>query len=190
MSRPLGGYIGHRPVPATAGLNSAAGGMWTLREAETLTRVGTWPRAGVPSPGYVTAISVAGDQGANWDQDPPNQAAVGTVAKITDGNAATGGGTNGLATEIRIDMGQVRSINGVYVRGLQIPGYWNSSYAAGRQIQTSTNGADWTAYATSGTASELNSLQLYQSGTVAVRYIRLYQAAPDFMGVSEFYPSG
>jgi hypothetical protein len=164
--------------------------MWTLREAQRFKQAGTWPRDGVPSPGYVTAISVAGDPGADWDQDAPNQASVGTAAKITDGNVATGAGTNSLATEIRLDMGQVRSINGVYVRGLQVSGYWSSSYAAGRQIQTSTNGTNWTAYATTGTASELNSLQLYQSGTVAVRYIRLYQAAPDFMAVSEFYPSG
>jgi hypothetical protein len=43
MSRPLGGYIGHRPVPAAAGVNSAAGGMWTLREAQRLKQGGTWP---------------------------------------------------------------------------------------------------------------------------------------------------
>lgn len=43
MSRPLGGYIGHRPVPAAAGLNSAAGGVWTLREAQRLKQGGTWP---------------------------------------------------------------------------------------------------------------------------------------------------
>jgi len=44
MSRPLGGYIGHRPVPAAAAINSAAGGMWTLREAQRLKQGGTWPR--------------------------------------------------------------------------------------------------------------------------------------------------
>lgn len=43
MSRPLGGYIGHRPVPATAGLSSAAGGMWTLTEAQRFKQAGTWP---------------------------------------------------------------------------------------------------------------------------------------------------
>jgi len=43
MSRPLGGYIGHRPVPAAAGVSSAAGGMWTLREAQRLKQGGTWP---------------------------------------------------------------------------------------------------------------------------------------------------
>lgn len=44
MSRPLGGYIGHRPVPAATGSNSAAAGMWTLREAQRLKQAGTWPQ--------------------------------------------------------------------------------------------------------------------------------------------------
>jgi len=45
MSRPLGGYVGHRPVPSAAGINSAAGGMWTLREAQRFKQAGTWPIA-------------------------------------------------------------------------------------------------------------------------------------------------
>jgi hypothetical protein len=43
MSRPLGGFIGHRPVPAAAGLNSAAGGVWTLQEAQRFKGAATWP---------------------------------------------------------------------------------------------------------------------------------------------------
>lgn len=43
MSRPLGGYIGHRPVPASSDANSAAVGMWTLREAQRFKQAGTWP---------------------------------------------------------------------------------------------------------------------------------------------------
>lgn len=43
MSRPRGGYIGYNPAPAASALNSAAGGIWTLREAEELKRAGTWP---------------------------------------------------------------------------------------------------------------------------------------------------
>jgi hypothetical protein len=44
MSRGRGGYIGFNRVPAAAGANSAASGVWTLREAEELKRAGTWPR--------------------------------------------------------------------------------------------------------------------------------------------------
>lgn len=44
MSRQQGGYIGFNRVPAASALNSAASGMWTLREAEAMRRAGTWPR--------------------------------------------------------------------------------------------------------------------------------------------------
>jgi len=43
MSRGKGGYIGFNRVPAAAAFNSAASGVWTLREAEALRRAGTWP---------------------------------------------------------------------------------------------------------------------------------------------------
>jgi hypothetical protein len=43
MSRPRGGYIGFNRVPAATAINSAASGVWTLREAEALRRAGTWP---------------------------------------------------------------------------------------------------------------------------------------------------
>ncbi len=38
-----GGYIGFNRVPAASGLHSAASGVWTLREAESFKRAGTWP---------------------------------------------------------------------------------------------------------------------------------------------------
>ena len=41
--RPRGGYIGFNRVPAASAMNSAASGVWTLREAEALKRAGTWP---------------------------------------------------------------------------------------------------------------------------------------------------
>jgi hypothetical protein len=53
MSRPRGGYIGFNRVPAASALNSAASGMWTLREAEAMRRAGTWPSAPAPAPGGV-----------------------------------------------------------------------------------------------------------------------------------------
>jgi len=43
MSRPRGGYIGFSRVPAASGANSAASGVWTLREAEANRRAETWP---------------------------------------------------------------------------------------------------------------------------------------------------
>ena len=45
MTRPRGGYIGFNRVPAASAVNSAASGVWTLREAEAAKRAGTWPSA-------------------------------------------------------------------------------------------------------------------------------------------------
>ena len=59
MSRPRGGYIGFNRTPAATALNSAAGGAWTLREAEALKRAGAWPRALPPS----TLLAVTFDSG-------------------------------------------------------------------------------------------------------------------------------
>ncbi len=43
MSRPRGGYMGFTRTAATSAINSAASGVWTVREAEALKRAGTWP---------------------------------------------------------------------------------------------------------------------------------------------------
>jgi hypothetical protein len=43
--RARGGFIGANVTPASAAVNSAASGVWTVREAESLKRAGTWPRA-------------------------------------------------------------------------------------------------------------------------------------------------
>jgi hypothetical protein len=45
MSRARGGYIGFNRTAATSAINSAASGVWTVREAEALKRAGTWPIA-------------------------------------------------------------------------------------------------------------------------------------------------
>ena len=45
MSRQQAGYIGFNRVPAASAANSAASGLWTLREAEAMRRAGTWPTA-------------------------------------------------------------------------------------------------------------------------------------------------
>jgi hypothetical protein len=56
MSRPRGGYIGFNRAPASGALNSAASGVWTLREVEALRRAGTWPGQ------FVNPLSIAGLQ--------------------------------------------------------------------------------------------------------------------------------
>ena len=55
--RGRGGFIGANVTPASAAINSAASGVWNLREAESLKRAGTWPNA--PLFGFIPT-SIAG----------------------------------------------------------------------------------------------------------------------------------
>ena len=91
--RPRGGYIGFSRVPATTAVNSAASGIWTLREAEALKRAGTWPTAFV-NPTSITGLQLwldASDSATLFDATTGGSlvAADGTVARWEDksGNA-------------------------------------------------------------------------------------------------------
>jgi hypothetical protein len=57
MTRGRGGFIGANVVPAAAALNSAASGLWTLRDQESLKRAGTWPTAFV-NPTELTGLQL------------------------------------------------------------------------------------------------------------------------------------
>jgi hypothetical protein len=88
MSRPRGGFIGHNPAPAAAALNSAAGGIWTLREAESLKRAGTWPLA-FADPTSISGLQLwldAADAGSLYDATTGGSlvAADGAVARWED----------------------------------------------------------------------------------------------------------
>lgn len=61
MSRPRAGYIGFNRVPAASAINSAASGVWTVREAESLKRAGTWPNAPVLTTVTGGTITAPGD---------------------------------------------------------------------------------------------------------------------------------
>jgi hypothetical protein len=71
-----GGYIGFNRVPAAAALNSAASGVWTLREAEAMRRAGTWPRASTDA-FYSSVVLLLNMNGTNGS------------TTFTDGSAST-----------------------------------------------------------------------------------------------------
>jgi len=85
--RQPGGYIGFNRVPAASGLNSAASGMWTLREAEAMRRAGTWPRASIDAfySSVVLLLNMNGTNGSTTFTD--GSASTKTVAG--SGDAAT-----------------------------------------------------------------------------------------------------
>ena len=59
--RPRGGYIGFNRV----GTTTAASGVWTVREAESLRRAGEWPR-GPLAPTGLTAAGGSGQLSLSW----------------------------------------------------------------------------------------------------------------------------
>ena len=61
--RGRGGFIGANVTPAASAINSAASGVWTLREAESLKRAGTWPIAATQV--LVSYLVVAGGGGGS-----------------------------------------------------------------------------------------------------------------------------
>jgi hypothetical protein len=71
--RGRGGYIGTNVTPASAGINSAASGVWTVREAETLKRAGTWPTSPAAGASLIISRNIAGT-------DPVSVTGSGTLA--------------------------------------------------------------------------------------------------------------
>ncbi|NBW22959.1 MAG: hypothetical protein EBR82_84940 [Caulobacteraceae bacterium] len=92
MSRGRGGYIGFNRVPAASAVNSAASGVWTVRESEAMRRAGTWPKT--PIFGFGASLQLwldASDASTLYDSTSGGAlvAADGAVARWEDksGNA-------------------------------------------------------------------------------------------------------
>lgn len=66
--RPRGGYIGFNRVPAASAPSSAASGVWTLQEAESLVRAGTWPTV-TPASSVTLLLSMDGTNGSTTFTD-------------------------------------------------------------------------------------------------------------------------
>jgi hypothetical protein len=86
--RGRGGFIGANVTPASAAVNSAASGVWTVREAESLKRAGTWPSAFV-NPTNITGLELwldASDAGSLFNATSGGSlvAADGAVARWED----------------------------------------------------------------------------------------------------------
>jgi hypothetical protein len=91
--RARGGFIGANVTPASAAVNSAASGVWNVREAESLKRAGTWPTTFV-NPTSITGLQLwldASDPSVLFDATSGGSlvAADGGVARWEDksGNA-------------------------------------------------------------------------------------------------------
>ena len=72
--RGRGGFIGENVTPASAAINSAASGVWNLREAEGLKRAGTWPSSPQPpaAPTGLTATAGNAQVALSWTAPADN----------------------------------------------------------------------------------------------------------------------
>jgi len=147
--RPRGGYIGFNRVPAAAAANSAASGVWTLREAEALRRAGTWPTnpTGISIQYLVIAGGGAGAVGSRggaggaggYKSNVPNEssgggAAVESLLELSTGTSYTvtvggGGGHNNQNYDDANSISDMRGTNGS-----------NSSFVGGSVNIVSTGG--------------------------------------------------
>lgn len=105
--RGRGGYIGFNRVPGTSELNSAASGLWTLREAESLRRAGTWPTL-FANPSSISGLQLwldASDSATLFDATSGGSlvAADGSVARWEDksGNARHATQSNSINRPLR-----------------------------------------------------------------------------------------
>jgi hypothetical protein len=111
--RGRGGYIGANVTPASAAVNSAASGVWSVREAESLKRAGTWPIA-FTNPTSLTGLQLwldASDPSVLFDATSGGSlvAADGTVKRWEDksgNNRHAAEATNGPTRKAAIQGGQ------------------------------------------------------------------------------------
>jgi len=108
--RGRGGFFGFNRVPAASAINSAASGVWNLREAESLRRAGTWPIP--PSPVLLMHFNAENGSTAFIDSTATNTAtAIGSVSistsasKFGGSSAFFNGGHIGFASTAATQFG-------------------------------------------------------------------------------------
>jgi len=112
MSRPRAGYIGF----TRAGTTTAASGVWTVREAESLRRAGEWPR-GPLAPTGLTAAAGNAQLSLSWtapattygtitnylvEYTPSGGSAVTVLTGSTSTSYTLAGLTNGTSYTVRV----------------------------------------------------------------------------------------
>ena len=181
MSRGQGGYIGFNRVPAASALNSAASGVWSLREAEALKRAGTWPVS--PTDQYFNEVSLLLNlNGANQsttftDSSLAARAAtrVGSAVISTTQSKFGGASLNtGNGNYIRFADNDAFHFTGdftieAWIRLTSHPTSYDGDFASGVIVQDdgsdSTNSYGWSLIVSGSSSQTLNILLTSSTGT-------------------------
>jgi hypothetical protein len=118
-----GGYIGTNVTPAASAANSATGGVWTVREAESLKRAGTWPITFV-NPTSITGLELwldASDPSVLFD------ATTGGSLVAADGEVARWEDKSGNARHMTQDTLRNRPIRQTQIQGGKDVLYFNGT---------------------------------------------------------------
>jgi hypothetical protein len=88
MSKSKGSYIGFNRVPAASLINSAAVGVWSLREAEAFVRAGTWPlvASGGPTVSVSPVTVTSNSTNITFSQDVVDSRKITTMAQEESNN--------------------------------------------------------------------------------------------------------
>jgi len=184
VSRQQGGYVGFNRVPAASAINSAASGVWTVREAETLKRAGTWPS--VPTvPGTPTSLaSSGGDAQASLTWTAPADNGGTAITDYAVQFSSNGGSTwntflDGTSTATSLTVTGLTNGTAYVFRVAAVNAVGAGSYTAASSSVTPAPGPSLTKLS-NGTVATFTGSGTVSDPFVAASYIAGYSQAARF----------
>lgn len=113
--------------------------------------------------------------------------ATGSYANLTDGNSATGAGTDatGAFSWLKADLGANKIISRVKLWGGSIPGWGDTSvYLKGALLECSTDDTNWVILVPVLTGVVNANAVVFAVPPIQARYVRIQR--PSYVGVTEF----
>jgi hypothetical protein len=123
-------------------------------------------------------------QSTVWTDSAPASNAIMTDGSFSNSGAAT---FNANPAWVKMDLGNIYDVFEIVVGTATnaIPGGWNKSWTENKNIQYSTDDANWTTAFSTGTFPA-NGIYTFGANFTA-RYIRIATTSNDYVAISEFY---
>lgn len=139
---------------------------------------------GLPS-GPLSALSYT------FSQSSVMAGASGSYANLTDGNSATGAGTDatGAFSWLKADLGANKIISRIKLWGGAIPGWGDTSvYLKGAMLECSTDDTNWIILIPVLTGVVSANAVIFAIPAISARYVRINR--PSYLGATEFVVYG